>query len=42
MLSIEEIKEILVNAYDEWDRGCYINGRWFSIEAIIEILKKHC
>lgn len=42
---IEEIKEILFNAYDVEDSydsqcGCYVNGYWLSLDAIIEILEK--
>ena len=43
-MSIEEIKKILMRYYDldadELEKGCYINGKWFSIDAIIEILKR--
>jgi hypothetical protein len=44
-LTIEEIKEILYRAYDidedyGADAGCFINGNWLSIEAIIETIEK--
>ena len=43
-MNIEEIIEVLLNYYgvdeDEAERGCYVNGKWFSIKKIIEILKK--
>lgn len=42
MFTLEEILNILVNYYgDDTDRGCYIDGRWFSIEAIINVLNKY-
>lgn len=40
-MSIEEIKEILIKYYDDEDKGCFVNGRWLSINAIIEILEKN-
>lgn len=40
MLTIEEIITILKNAYGEiTDRGCCVNGRWLSLEQIVELLK---
>ena len=42
MLSIEEIRRILEENYGEiTDRGCYVNGKWFSLEAIMELLEKN-
>ena len=39
---IEEIKELLANYYDEddWDKGCYADGRWLSINEIIKIIER--
>ena len=44
-MTIEEIKEILFNAYeieDDYDEqcGCFVNGKWLSIKDIIDILEK--
>lgn len=43
MLSIEEIRRILEEYYGEIDdSGCYSgNGKWFSLEAIMELLEKN-
>ncbi len=42
MLTIEEIEKILKENYGGiTDSGCYVNGKWFSLEAIIELLKKN-
>ena len=41
MLTIEGIKKVLEEQYGEiTDRGCYINGKWFSLYQINEILTK--
>lgn len=42
MLSIEEIRKILEENYGEiTDRGCYVNGKWLSLETIMELLSKN-
>jgi len=40
-MSIEEIKEILINYYEDTDKGCFINGKWLSIDEIIKVLKRY-
>ena len=42
MLTLEEIKKALIEMYGEiTDRGCFVNGKWMSLEQIIEILKNY-
>lgn len=48
MLTIEEIKEILFNAYDiengddyNAECGCYVGGKWLSVNDILELLEKN-
>ena len=44
-MTIEEIKERLYEVYEieeeynDEEKGCYINGRWLSIENIIKALE---
>ena len=39
-MTYEQIKEALKKRYGEiTDRGCYVNGRWLSLDAILEIIK---
>lgn len=42
MTKREEIYQVLKKYYhldeEQTDRGCYINGKWFSIDSIITIL----
>ncbi len=35
---IDKIIEIIKKRYSADDRGCYINGKWFSPAEIIELL----
>ena len=35
----EIIKAIIEHYGESTDRGCYINGKWLSIERIIEIIE---
>lgn len=42
MFTIEEIINILTDKYGEiTDSGCYVNGKWLSLEQIIETLKEN-
>lgn len=36
--TIDKIIEIIKKRYGADDRGCYVNGRWFSPAEIIELL----
>lgn len=44
-MSLEEIKDILFNAYDvdeesnDAEKGCFVNGHWLSIEAVLDAIK---
>lgn len=40
-MTIEEIKQILINYYGDIERGCYVNGKWLSVEEIIKLLEKN-
>lgn len=39
MLSIQELEKILISTYgnDDRSRGCYVNGKWLSIDDILSI-----
>ena len=42
-MTYEQIEKLLTTAYHttaDDDGGCYLNGKWFSISAILELLKK--
>lgn len=37
---IKKIIKSIIDYYGEsTDRGCYVNGKWLSIEKIIEIIR---
>ena len=40
-----KILEILKKYYklskEELDEGCYINGRWFSVEEVVKVIKEN-
>ena len=44
MLTIEELEKILNEYYGVqrhdgfYDRGCNVNGKWFSIETVLQIV----
>ena len=39
-MMIEKIIKSIIDYYGEsTDRGCYINGKWLSIEQIIKIIE---
>ena len=46
-MSIEEIKELLYKHYDideeygEDEVGCFINGKWFSIKNVLQVIKEN-
>jgi hypothetical protein len=40
-LTMAEIERLLCRAYrcdSDEERGCYLNGRWFSVKYVLEIL----
>lgn len=40
-MTYEQIKEALKKRYGEiTDRGCNVNGKWFSLAEVLEIIKK--
>lgn len=41
-ITIKELEAILISYYGSVDRirGCYINGRWFSIDDILRIVSE--
>ena len=45
MVTMEEIEEILTNAFgdSEYDResGCYHDGKWFSVESVLEEISRN-
>lgn len=48
-MALEDIKKMLFSVYgitSENDntkkQGCYINGKWLSIENVIKIIRQHC
>lgn len=38
--ALERLKELMENKYGELDddRGCYINGRWFSLAGVLTLM----
>lgn len=37
---LEELKEMIIKKYGSDERGCYINGYWFSPQDIILMINK--